>query len=108
MPADQLDVEVAHPERALRRLAHDRERLGQEVVEGEGAIEVALLLLGALQGDLLGLLTQARREGLPVADVGTLDAEALAELARLVAQLVVVRARPSPASSSLMRSTTPW
>ena len=31
--ADHLDVEVAHPHRAPRHLADDRERLGQQVVE---------------------------------------------------------------------------
>ena len=31
--ADHLDVEVAHAHRAARRLADDRERLGQQVVE---------------------------------------------------------------------------
>ena len=31
--ADELHVEVAHAERALGGLAHDRERLGQQVVE---------------------------------------------------------------------------
>jgi hypothetical protein len=31
--ADQLDVEVAHLQRALAGLAHDGERLGQQIVE---------------------------------------------------------------------------
>ena len=31
--ADELHVEVAHPERAPRRLAHERERLGQQHLE---------------------------------------------------------------------------
>ena len=48
-PADQLHVEVAHAEGALGRLADHRERLGEEVVESPGALEVALALLGALR-----------------------------------------------------------
>ena len=32
--ADELDVEVPHVQHAAARLAHDREGLGQEVVEG--------------------------------------------------------------------------
>ena len=32
--ADELDVEVAHAERPLHRLAGHREDLGQDVVEG--------------------------------------------------------------------------
>ena len=59
-PADQLDVEVAHPEGPLRCLAHDRERLGKEVVERLTARCLVLLLLGALHGELLGLLARGR------------------------------------------------
>ena len=46
--AEQLDVEVAHAERALARLAHDGERLGQHVVERR-AVRDALLELGRLR-----------------------------------------------------------
>ena len=87
--ADQLHVEVAHAEGALRCLADHRERLGQEVVERLAAPSVALVLLGPLHGHLLGLLTEAGREGLAVGHVDSLDAEALSELAGLVAKLVV-------------------
>ena len=44
--ADQLDVEVAHPERPLHRLAGHREHLGQDVVEG--LLEALVLALPAL------------------------------------------------------------
>ena len=44
--ADQLDVEVAHPERPLHRLAGHREDLGQDVVEGR--LEPLVLALAAL------------------------------------------------------------
>ena len=46
--ADQLDVEMAHAERALARLTAEREGLGHEVVE-------RLALAGAL-AQLIGLL----------------------------------------------------
>ncbi len=42
--ADQLDVVMAHPERAHRGLAGDRKRLGQEVVERRALVELALEL----------------------------------------------------------------
>ena len=47
--ADQLDVEVAHADRALGGLADARERLGQEVVEILALVEALaeLLRLGA-------------------------------------------------------------
>ena len=38
--ADELHVVVAHPERAPARLAADRERLGQEVVERRAVVEL--------------------------------------------------------------------
>src|SRR3954451_4421351 len=50
--ADHLDVEVAHAEGAPRRLAHDREGLGEQAVEG-------LAVAGAL-AQAVGLLAQLR------------------------------------------------
>ena len=44
--ADQLDVEVAHPERPLHRLAGHREDLGQDLVEG--LLDPLVLALPAL------------------------------------------------------------
>ena len=88
--ADELDVVVAHAERAARRLADDRERLGKEVLEAAGELVLALLLRPEL---LLGLLALLDREAggirLAVADVGRGDAEPLAELRGLRAELVV-------------------
>ena len=48
-PADQLHVEVAHPQGALRRLAHHRERLGQQIIDGRALLQPAaeLVRLGA-------------------------------------------------------------
>ena len=48
--ADQLHVEVALPERAARRLAHHRERLGQEIIQRLPAAQ-ALLKLDSLRGE---------------------------------------------------------
>ncbi len=105
-PADQLHVEVAHAEGALGCLADHRERLRKEVVEGLGAVEVALLLFGAREGFLFGLLGQPGGEWLPVADVGAGDPEPLPELPSLVFSSSSVRAAMS-ASRSLMSPTTP-
>ena len=48
--ADQLDVEVAHLERPLHRLAGHREDLGQDVVEG--LLEALVLALATRLGQL--------------------------------------------------------
>ena len=48
--ADELDVEVAHAERALGGLAHAREGLGEEIVE--------ILALGEALAELGGLGAQ--------------------------------------------------
>ncbi len=50
--ADQLDVEVPHVQHAAADLAHDREGLGQEVVE-RLAVGEALLELGGLAAKLI-------------------------------------------------------
>ena len=50
--ADELHVEVAHLERALRGLAHERERLGQQRLEILG-LRVALLELLGLRAQLV-------------------------------------------------------
>ena len=91
--ADQLDVEVAHPEGAFRRLADHRERLRQQIVERLASLGLAQLLLGAFHRHLLGLLAEPGDEGLAVGDVGALDAEALPEFTGLVAKLVVGQRR---------------
>ena len=44
--ADQLHVEVAHFERALGRLTHDRKRLGQQVIERRTFADALLELVG--------------------------------------------------------------
>jgi hypothetical protein len=51
-PADELDVEVAHPGRAPGGLADDGEGLGQDVVEGRALGEL-LLELGGLPPQLV-------------------------------------------------------
>jgi hypothetical protein len=56
--AHQLHVEVAHAEGPLRRLAHGRERLGQQVVEGLAAG----VALAQLDGLVLELVVGQRRE----------------------------------------------
>ena len=57
--ADQLDVEVAHVEHAPARLADDRERLRQEVVErlavGEARLELRGLATQLFVGEFLDL-----------------------------------------------------
>ncbi len=63
LAAHDLDVEVAHPERALPRLAADRERLGQHVVE-RLALRQALLELDRLRAQLfVGQRGHRRFEG---------------------------------------------
>ena len=52
--AHQLDVEVAHPERPLHRLAGHREGLGQDLVEG--LLEALVLALAAVLGQLAAAL----------------------------------------------------
>jgi hypothetical protein len=52
--AHQLDVEVAHPEGPLHRLAGHREDVRQDVVEGR--LELGLLALAAGLGDLAAAL----------------------------------------------------
>ena len=44
--ADQLHVEVAHPERAQCRLAHHRERLRQQLIERRAVLQTLLELVG--------------------------------------------------------------
>ena len=44
--ADQLHVEVAHAERAPRRLAHGGERLRQQLLEGRAGGEALAKLIG--------------------------------------------------------------
>ena len=51
---DELDVEVAHAERPLHRLAGHREDLGQDVVER--LLEALVLALAALLGELAAAL----------------------------------------------------
>ena len=50
--AQDLHVEVAHAERALRGLAHDRERLGQQIVQRLALFE-PLAELGGLAAELV-------------------------------------------------------
>src|SRR5690606_33709261 len=54
--ADQLHVVVALAEVALRRLAHEREALGQQGVEALAALEVPPPELGVGRGQVLDLL----------------------------------------------------
>ena len=65
--ADQLHVEVAHPHRALADLADDRERLGQQVVEGLALAAPARAAREALAQLLVGLELEL---GLEAADRG--------------------------------------
>ena len=105
--ADQLDVEVAHPERPLHRLAGHREDLGQDVVEGR--LEALVLALAAR----LGQLAAALEVGVVELVLGRLVGHG--DLADLVAELGE-RGRGSPrrrgprisASSSLVSSTRGW
>ena len=64
--ADQLHVEVAHAERALARLAHDGERLGQHLVERR-ALGDARLELGGLAAKRR--VVERRHRGLERVDV---------------------------------------
>src|SRR5688572_28992192 len=85
--ADQLDVEVAHAERALHGLAGHREDLGHDVVEG--FLEALVLALAALLAQLAAafevlvvqlVLGRLIRGGLRVdlfADLGELRADLL-------------------------------
>ncbi len=54
---DELDVEVAHADASPRRLAHDGERLGQDIVHGlaVGETLAELVGLGAQLGVAQGL-----------------------------------------------------
>ena len=52
-PADELHVEVAHVERALRRLADDGERLREQVVERLAPREAILELRGSCRERLV-------------------------------------------------------
>ena len=94
--ADQLDVEVAHAHRAPAGLAHEREALGQQVVERLGALAARALaqLVDALAQLLVGLelelglerVDRARRaarrpELLALADVAARDRSATCGLA---------------------------
>ena len=105
--ADQLHIEVPHAERPFRRLADHGERLGEEVVERPGAIEVTLVRFRALERGLLGLFRQALGEWLAMADVGAVDPETLAELPLSCRAARRRRGPTISASSSLMSATTP-
>ncbi len=66
--ADQLHVEMAQAERAARGLAHDRERLGQQVVEGLAGREL-LAELDGLGGEIgVGQGLQGRLERVDLPD----------------------------------------
>ncbi len=87
--ADQLHIEVAHVEGPFGCLANHRKGLRKEIVEGAGALKVALVLLRPREGLLLALLGQSGGERLPVADVAAGDPEPLPELSRLVLELLI-------------------
>ena len=73
--AEQLDVEVAHPEGAHTRLADHGERLGQQVVEGfPGAEALAeFVRLGAQR--VIGQRLDRRLERIDALDVATVGLE---------------------------------
>src|SRR6059058_4425534 len=60
--ADQLHIEVAHLQRAPRRLAHHRERLGQQLIEGRARLQALAELLGAGAQRLVTELLDLRLE----------------------------------------------
>ena len=61
--ADELHVEVAHPERAHARLAHEREHLRHEIVERPPVLAHLLLPLGGEPGEVgVGERLHARLE----------------------------------------------
>ena len=66
--ADQLDVEVAHADGALRGLAHARERLGQEVVEILALVEALAELLGLGAQSVVGERGDLVLEGVDLVD----------------------------------------
>ena len=62
--AEELDIEMTHAQRALRRLAHDRESIGEELVE-RCAVGMALLQRLGLAAQLrIGQLGHVRLEAL--------------------------------------------
>src|SRR5262249_21293850 len=69
-PADELHVEVPHPERALAGLAADGERLGQETVERGALVEPPAELAGHPTQLLIGLLGDLRLEAVDLVDDG--------------------------------------
>ena len=66
--AQQLHVERAHPERALRRLAHAREGLGQKVVERLALLEPLAELGGLAAEVVVGQLGELVLERVDLAD----------------------------------------
>ena len=66
--ADQLDVEVAHPHRALAGLAHEREALGQQVVERLAAARPLAQLVGSLSQLDVGVMLELLLEAIDPAD----------------------------------------
>ena len=72
--ADELDVEVAHVEDAPAALAHDREGLGQQVVEARALREPLAELDRLGREGVVGQLAQRRLER---ADLGDHGADAL-------------------------------
>ena len=66
--ADELDVEVAHAERADTRLAHGGERLGQQVVERLAVGKALAEHLGLMGELLIGHRLEARLEVVDRAD----------------------------------------
>jgi hypothetical protein len=61
--AEELDIEMTHAQRALRRLAHDRESFGEELVE-RCAVGMALLQrIGLAAQFRIGQLAHVRLEG---------------------------------------------
>ena len=76
--ADELDVEVAHRERSLAGLAHDRERIGQHVVERLAAGNPRLELVGLAAQLVVGQLGDGGLERVDGAhDLGVLLEQAL-------------------------------
>ncbi len=61
-PAEQLDVEVAHVQRPAARLAHDAERLRQQIVERLATLEALPELSGPLADRRVRQLTYGRLE----------------------------------------------
>ena len=61
--ADQLHVEMAQAQLAARRLAHQRERLGHQLVERRAGGEARLQLPGLFRKLLIGQRADARLEG---------------------------------------------